>query len=301
MKVLITGGTGLLGGRLTELLQAQGHEVAYLSRSEGYKNGIRLFRWDISGQTIDPEAIAWATHVVHLAGAGVADSRWTPARKEEILKSRTESTKLLGHYLKQTGRHVQAVVAASATGFYGAGNGTPKQETDAPGDDFLAKVCIAWEEAIHQMDVHEARKAIIRIGVVLSQKGGALPKMAMPVKLFVGAPLGNGEQYIPWIHIDDLSKLFLAALENPVFEGTYNGVAPKPVTNAQLTEKIAQVMKRPLLPLPVPAFALKMALGEMSEVVLSGVNASASKVESTGFVFDYPDIRSALTDLLGKA
>jgi len=299
-KVLITGGTGLIGSRLTEMLLEKGHEVAYLSRRASEARGVKMYSWDPAKGSLDEEAIRGADCIIHLAGAGVADERWTAGRKKEILESRTQSSRLLYEHLQRTPYRVKAFLSASAIGIYGADRGEELlTETSPYGDDFLAEVTKAWEGAVQPVAGLGIRTVLLRIGIVLSEKGGALAKMAQPVRLGAGAPLGSGKQWVSWIHVDDLCRLFLYALENPHVQGAYNAVAPEPVTNETLTKGIAEVLGKPLFLPNVPAFALKLAIGEMAASVLGSAKVSGQKVTRAGFTYQYPGLSPALRDLLG--
>ena len=302
MKVLITGGTGLIGSRLAELLIDSGYEVALLSREPAKSSHYRSFRWDPRAGTIDEAAVPYADYIVSLAGASVSDGKWTDERKRDIMTSRLGGLALLSRELAKPGHHVRAVISASAIGIYGdAGNATVDEETPpaVPTHDFLADVSHQWELAAAPIAALGIRTVIPRIGIVLSTEGGALPQIARPVKLGAGAALGSGRQFMSWIHLDDLCRLFIAMLENEAWRGTYNAVAPGPVTNQQFTETLAQVLHRPLLLPKVPAFGLKLAMGEMSDIVLASQNVSARKVLAQGFSFEYPELRGALEALYG--
>jgi uncharacterized protein (TIGR01777 family) len=300
MKVLITGGTGLIGSRLAEMLIDGGYEVALLSREPARSSHFRSFRWDPRAGTIDEAAVPYADYIVSLAGASVADGKWTDERKRDIMTSRLGGLALLSRELAKPGHHVQAVISASAVGIYGdAGDQLVDEDTPPalPTNDFLADVSNQWELAAAPIAALGIRTVIPRIGVVLSTAGGALPQIAKPVKLGAGAALGSGRQYMSWIHLDDLCRLFMAMLEDPAWRGTYNAVAPYPVTNQAFTEILAEVLHRPLLLPKVPAFGLKLAMGEMSEIVLASQNVSARKVLAQGFTFEYPQLRGALQAL----
>jgi uncharacterized protein len=300
-KVLITGGTGLIGTRLAEMLIDSGYEVALLSR-EPAKSHFRSFRWDPQAGTIDEAAVPYADYIVSLAGASVADGKWTDERKREIMTSRLGGLALLARELAKPGHHVQAVISASAVGIYGdAGDKLMTEETPSAlaKNDFLVDVSNQWELAAAPIAALGIRTVIPRIGVVLSKDGGALPQIARPVKLGAGAALGSGRQYMSWIHLDDLCRLFIAMLEDPAWHGTYNAVAPYPATNQAFTEVLAEVLHRPLILPKVPAFGLKLAMGEMSEIVLASQNVSAAKVLAQGFTYEYPQLRGALEALYG--
>ncbi|UOQ72176.1 TIGR01777 family oxidoreductase [Hymenobacter cellulosilyticus] len=299
-KVLITGGTGLIGTRLAEMLIDAGYEVALLSRTPS-QSRYRSFRWDPQHGTIDEAAVPYADYIINLAGASVSEGKWTDERKRDIMTSRLGGTDLLTRELAKDRHHVRTFVSASAIGIYGdsADRLVNEDTPPAPADDFLADVAHQWEMAVQPVQEMGIRTVIIRIGIVLSTQGGALPAMARPIKLMAGAPLGSGKQYMSWIHLDDVCRLFIQALEEPQWQGVYNGVAPNPVTNKQFTEVLAQVMHRPLVLPKVPAFGLKLVLGEMSEIILASQRVSAAKVLGTGFRFEYPDLKPALQSFYG--
>lgn len=297
-RVLITGGTGLIGQKITELLQAQGMSVAVLSRRPDFVRKIPAYHWDPDAQTIDASCLEDTIAIIHLAGAGVADKRWTDSRKAEILHSRTRSTALLHKLLRDHPNEVNTVVCASAIGYYGNDGLEMKTEESAPGKDFLAQVTVAWENALDAFNDLDLRLVKIRIGIVLTMEGGALAKLAVPIQWWVGAPLGSGKQYMSWIHIHDLCGIFIYALKNDSLSGSFNGVGPNPVTNEELTREVARVLNKPLLLPNVPSFVLKGLLGEMASMVLGGTRVSSRKIEDAGYTFLYPDVSSALIDLL---
>lgn len=301
-NILISGGTGLVGEALVDKLLAKGYQVGVLSRSKrNDAKGLRYFTWDIKQEKVDPEAIAFADIVVHLAGAGIADGRWSASRKKEILQSRTESTRVLFEAFKKADKQPELFLGASAIGYYGADTGTAWQfESSGPGNDFLAEVVSKWEKSSEAFEKWGSRVVKLRIGVVLSTKGGALAKLAAPIKLGAGAPLGSGKQYMSWIHIDDLADMFLFAIENQNLQGIFNAVSPEPVSNAALTKIAAEILKKPLFLPNVPAFALKLAFGEMAAVVLGGNKVSAEKIMDAGFTYHYPQAAPALKDLFDK-
>lgn len=289
--ILITGGSGLIGRKITLLLERKGYEVAWLSRSGGDKSQ-KTFVWDIDKQEMDAEAIDWADAVIHLAGTGVADKRWTAKRKRDILQSRTMSTALLRNYIEKSGKRPEVFVSASAVGYYGFNTGDRLMEENGPaGDDFLAQVVIAWEDEVEKVKQLGLRTAMLRIGIVLAKEGGALVEMLKPP---VAAPLGSGQQWMSWIQVEDLARMFVFACENENVEGTFNAVAPNPSTNAQVTEKAAKRKGKPFVNIGVPSFALKIILGEMANMVLGGNKVSAKKIRETGFEFRYPSLDEAL-------
>lgn len=298
-KILITGATGLVGTRLTELLKTQGHQIVCLTRKRK-EQVVGIFEWDIVQGTIDTGCLAGVDTIVHLAGAGIADKPWTSDRKKEILESRIKSTQLLFELLQNTSHQVRTVVAASAIGYYGfAGEERIFDEESSPGNDFLADVVKQWEAAIDRIAALHIRVVKLRIGIVFSEKGGALAAMVKPIKWGLAAPLGSGDQYLSWIHLDDLCRMFVHAIDREDMNGAYNAVALQPVTNKALTQAIAKVLKRPLWLPAVPGFVLQWMLGEMAGLVLNGSQVSARKIVQTGFSFSYPGLQEALQNLLG--
>lgn len=298
--VLITGGTGLVGKALTRALLDRGHEVIILTRDKDRKPEGRLTYvfWDPASGALDEQAFARADAIVHLAGAGVADKRWTARRKREILDSRVKSGQLLVDAMGRIPNRVRTVIGASAIGWYGADtvipNPRPFGETDPPAKDFLGETCRLWEESLSPLRNNETRLVQFRIGIVLSKEGGALKEFMKPLRFGVAAILGSGKQVVSWIHIDDLVNLFIASLENEGFKGVYNAVAPAPVSNRELTTCLARSLRTRFIPLHVPALFLKVLLGEMSIEVLKSATVSARKVLATGFAFKFPSIEKAL-------
>lgn len=290
-NVLITGGSGLVGRRITVHLERKGYQVAWLSRSpDKYKQ--QSFFWDVDQMNIDPKAIAWADAVIHLAGEGVADKRWTAKRKQAILQSRTHSTQLLREAIENSEQKPKTFIAASAVGYYGfnTGDSLMTEESQA-GSDFLAQVVIAWEAETKKLSDLGLRTAMLRIGIVLDKNGGALPEMLKPP---VAAPLGSGSQWMSWIQIEDLARMFVFALENDQVNGIYNAVGPKPSTNRELTQAAADRVNKTFIGVGVPGFLLSIVLGEMAQMVTGGNKVSSKKIEATGFQFRYPSLESAL-------
>lgn len=300
--VLITGGTGMIGKRLTQLLLEKGYKVAYLSRKQESIPNVTVYRWDIDKNWIDDKALANADYIIHLAGAGIADARWTDKRRKEIINSRTKTIELIARELQGRPYKVKAFVSASAIGFYGSDTGNTQLTEQTPsGSDFLAHVTRHWENSAELIDNIGIRTTKLRIGVVLSNEGGALPKISMPIRWGIGAPIGNGKQWMSWIHLDDLCRLFIAALENNKWHGVYNAVAPTPVTNTELTRQIANVLKRPLWLPAIPAFALRLVYGEMANVVLGGNYVVNHRIRTeTDFTYEFENLQSALQDLTEK-
>ena len=299
-NILITGGTGLLGSALSQKLESLGFNLAYLSRSSGKFRGHQKFKWDIPNGHLDLEAIRWADSIIHLAGAGVADKKWTNNRKKEILKSRVESTKLLYNSIKSSEAQVNQIISASAIGYYGFADSNSRfKENDEAANDFLAEVTKEWENETKKFSELGIPNSQVRIGVVLSSKGGAFQKIMQPINFGLGAPLGSGKQGMSWIHIEDLVDIFLFLLENKQ-EGVFNGVAPNPVSNQRITKSIAKALGRPLFLPNVPAFVLKIVLGEMSDIVLKGSYVSSDKLEQSGFNFNFPEIDTAVADIVQR-
>jgi len=308
-SVLITGGTGLVGTAVKALLEQKGYEVVLLTRSKTPTKG--QAHWDINAGTIDSTAIVAADYIIHLAGAGVADKRWSTARKQEIVDSRTKSSALLVKALQETPNKVKAVISASAIGWYGPdqinthnneGAAQGFVETDPSYPDFLGTTCAAWEASIAPVTANtnglQKRLVCLRTGIVLSKHGGALKEFLKPLAVRMAAVLGNGKQMISWIDVRDLAKMFVYALENENISGSYNAVAPAPVSNKTLTQTLAKVLYGSFyITTYVPSFVLKIMLGEMSIEVLKSTTVSAQKITEAGFVFDYPEISKSLSTL----
>lgn len=315
--VLITGGTGMIGTALSRHLLNEGYNVIILSRNPRetavrhdlgterriFRSSGNLFysRWDINKMTIDATALKEADYVVHLAGAGVADKRWTEERKKEILESRTKSSALLLKCLQNNPNKVKAVISASAIGWYGPDNGKVFTEDDPAANDFLGQTCVAWENSIQPVADLGKRLVKLRLGIVLSNEGGALKEFKKPLALGVAAILGDGKQVTSWVHIDDLCRAFTFAIEDNKLEGVYNLTAPNPVDNRTLTLTLAEKRNgKAFLPFRVPSSFLKAALGEMSVEILKSATVNSDKIQKAGFRFLYPTIDSAIKNLTGK-
>lgn len=301
--VLITGGTGLVGRALTEMLLEKGYKVIILSRTSRRSNhpDLRYALWDIDRKTMDTTALQEADHIVHLAGANVADKRWTEHRKQEIVDSRVQSAQLLYERLGDTPNKVKKVISASATGYYGPFKGEIFREEDPPADDFLGTTTQAWESSVRQIAQLDKKVIILRTGIVLSLQGGALREFYKPLRLGFATIMGDGQQWVSWIHLQDLVRLYFNAIVNDRLNGVYNAVSPNPVTNEELVLALARAAKgRSFVSIHVPAFALKLALGEMSIEVLKSVKVSSEKIQETGFLFSYPNIAGAVEQVLQK-
>jgi uncharacterized protein len=298
-NILIAGGTGLIGQHLAQLLTQKGYNVSLLSRKKDATSPYPIFEWNVERGTIDPAAIAQADAVINLAGAGVADARWTEARKKLITESRVRSNELLK---KAFIKHSQSIhyISAAAIGFYGnRGTEILTENSNAGSTGFLPESCVAWENSIAAIAaLPNVRVAAVRIGIVLATQGGALAKMLPSYKVRVGAYFGDGTQLYSWVHLQDICNIFIHLLENQSLTGIYNGTAPKPVSNYTLAKSIGKAMNKRVLLMPVPDFALNLVLGEMSAVVLDGANISAKKIENTDFRFEFEEIDEALRDLL---
>jgi len=289
-KVLITGGTGLVGSRLTELLLEKNHEVVILSRNPKEQNE---FKWDIKNDFIDDKAFENIDYIIHLAGAGIADERWSDKRKKVIIDSRVETANLLFKKVKELNLNLKRFVSASGSGYYGAVTSDKIfKETDKPGNDFLGEVCQKWEDAAHQFKALKVPVTILRTGIVLSKTGGALEKMKTPII----SPLGSGNQYLPWIHIDDLAEMYIYTIENNI-EGVFNAVAPEHHTSKTFSKAFAKNINRPFIGVNVPSFALKLMFGDMSQILLKGSRLSSKKIEKNGYPFRFKTLNKALSNL----
>ena len=302
MRIIITGGTGLIGKALCPLLLADGHLVTVLSRSpdaaRGMPRGIRIEEWD--GKTPEGwgQLVNGADAMINLAGAGIADRAWTAQRKQLLRESRIHAGLAIQKAIQQAAQKPKVLIQSSAVGYYGAHNDDELiTETAAPGKDFLAKVCFDWEMSTAPVSKMGVRRPVIRTGVVLSKEGGALPKMLLPFKFFAGGPIGSGKQWLPWIHITDQVRAIKFLLDHPSADGPFNLAAPNPVNNKQFGEILGAIMRRPAF-MPTPGVAMKAIFGEMSTVLLDGQRVVPQRLEELGFAFTYSTLREALSDLL---
>ncbi|MBL4689332.1 MAG: TIGR01777 family oxidoreductase [Nannocystaceae bacterium] len=293
MKIAITGGTGLVGTALGRALTSRGEETRIVSRSAGADRIV----WTPTQGLQPADALSGCDAVVHLAGAGVADRRWNRTRKKEILESRRWTTQTVVEGLRHAEPRPKVLISASAVGFYGDSGSETRTEASAAGDDFLAQVCVAWEADAKPAASLGVRLVTARIGIVLSTEGGALARMQPAFKLGAGGPLGDGTQYMPWIHIDDLVAGLLHLLDDPEACGVYNLSAPAPVDNATFTAALGRTLSRPTL-LRMPRFALRGMFGELADVLLAGQRAIPERLQRAGFAFRHPEIDGALADLL---
>jgi uncharacterized protein len=304
MKVAITGATGFVGSRLVQRLQKQNINVVVLTRNVARAKSVfpaTAFP-NVEILAIPTTSDAWQSAiagcdgVVNLAGEAIAESRWTPERKQEILNSRKLITEKIVEAIKNANPKPSVLVNASAIGYYGTSETASFDENSSSGNDFLAEVCQTWESAAQLVKEAGVRLVILRLGIVLGD-GGALGKMITPFKLFAGGPLGSGKQWFSWIHLDDVVDLILQALTKPEMEGVYNATAPNPVRMAELCNTMGKIMNRPSW-LPVPAFALEALLGDGAIVVLQGQQVLPNRTLSTGYKYQYPDLQSALVKIL---
>jgi len=297
--VLITGGTGMIGKALTSLLVQKGHRVIVLTRKARPAAGLVEYEtWDLKKQVFPTHILAGTDYIIHLAGANVGQGRWTSKRKEVILRSRTDSAALLVKSLRETPNRVKAVISSSATGWYGPDHGRLFREGDPPADDFLGNTCREWESSITPVVQLGKRLVILRTGIVLATEGGAFPAFRGPLKAGIGAILGNGKQVISWIHLHDICRMYLHAIENPNMGGPYNAVSPEPVTNKALVLALARKLKGSFfIPVHVPAFVLKILFGEMSVEVLKSCTVDAGSIRASGFQYTYPTLKAALGEL----
>ncbi|MCE9539208.1 MAG: TIGR01777 family oxidoreductase [Bacteroidetes bacterium] len=301
LKVLISGGTGLVGKHLSEKLRKKGYAVAVLSRTSKKDVDIPTYSWDIEKKEIDQEAIETADCIIHLAGASIAEKRWTAKRKQLIIDSRVKSGQLIFDKVKENKNQLKVFISASAIGYYGAITSNKIfTETDPPANDFLGETCKQWEGIIDKFEELGIRTVKIRTGVVLSEQGGALEKMTKPIKIGIGSALGSGKQYIPWIHIDDLCGIYIKAIEDSQMRGAYNAVAPDHKSNIGFIRILARVLKKPIWLPSVPSMVLKILFGSMSAIILKGSRVSSEKIKAAGYNFLFPDLERALIDLCRK-
>ncbi|NGX57765.1 MAG: Epimerase family protein [Chlamydiae bacterium] len=293
MKILIAGSSGLIGSALTAFLQTSEHEVVRLLRSAG--EGIL---WDPKNKSVDISELEGFDAVINLAGENIADSRWNEAKKKRMRDSRVETTRFLCETFKKLENPPKVLVNASALGYYGNVPEGDVTESHPAGKGFLADVCQEWEEATECLMGEDMRIVLLRTGVVLSPKGGALKKMLTPFKLGIGGVIGNGDQMMSWIDIEDLVRAIYFCIKNDSIRGPVNVTAPQPVSNREFTKTLGKVLFRPTI-FPMPAFAARLAFGEMAdEMILTGAKILPERLTSTGFEFKYPTLESSLNHLL---
>ena len=294
-NILITGGSGLIGRDLISLLLEKGYRVGVLSRRQVSFKGVRPFLW--TTDKLDIEALKFADVIVHLAGANVGERRWSESRKEEIISSRIDTAELIRKGLIENNIKIEAFISASASGYYGEGKEiilTEQSPIITP--DFLSEVCVKWEQKAAEFS-SICRTAGVRIGFVSGRKSAGFEKLALPISLGFGSPLGDGKQYMSWIHLKDLTQIFMSTIEDKTLEGVINGCSPNPLTNKELTKKIATHLGRPLFMPNVPPFILKLLLGEMANLALVGNRIIPEKLQNHGFQFKYPTLEEALKEI----
>lgn len=296
--VLITGGSGMIGTYLTSALLSEGYTVCHLSRGHVQHGRVGVFRWDPDKGILDPKAFIGIDHIVHLAGVNIGEKRWSNKRKEEIGNSRINSARLIYNVIKDNGIKINTFISASGVSYYGTI--TSKEifsETDPPADDFLGNICRQWEEAADLFSKDGIRTVKIRTAVVLEKNDSALRRITAPAKFGFLGRVGSGQQYMPWIQIKDLTGIYLKAIKDEHMSGVYNAVSPQHVTHGEFMRTLAGVLHRPLFPVPVPAFALKLVFGEMAGIVLEGSRISSEKIRNAGYKFEFEDLHSALEDI----
>jgi len=295
--ILITGANGLIARNLAQKLDKE-YTVRFLTRK---KKKAHEFEWDLKKGTVDQAAFDNVSHIIHLAGANISEKRWTDERKKELISSRVDSARLLMEGVRNRNIKLKSFISASGINYYGTET-TEKiySEEDPAGKDFLSEVVVLWEQTADEFIENGLAERVVKLrtAVVLSEKEGALKKLMVPVEYGIGSPLGTGKQYMPWIHLEDIASMYEYAVTNNSVEGAYNAVAPEHTTNAAFTKEVAAILNRPFIMPNVPAFLLKLIFGELSVAVLEGSRASAKKIIDSGFDFRFPDLHTALQDLL---
>lgn len=301
LSVLITGGSGLIGKQLTSFLLGTGYEVKHLSRNNNLTEDVKVFLWDPLKGVIDRFVFDGTDFIIHLAGTNIGEKRWSKKRKEEIIKSRVDSSIFLHKCVVESGIPLKAFISASATGIYGSVTSSKIfTENDPSASDFLGSVCKEWEAAADLFKNSGIRTIKIRTGVVLEKNDSALSKLMMPGKLGFLIQTGTGQQYMPWIHINDLCGIYLKAIEDNKMEGAFNAVAPQHVTHNDFMRLLAEVMKVHKLAFPIPAFIMRAVLGEMSDLILNGSRVSSEKIMKSGYSFLFSTLKNALYNIIGK-
>jgi uncharacterized protein (TIGR01777 family) len=301
MRVIVTGGTGLIGKPLCTALLGEGHEVIVLSRNptkrQNMPAGMQLEKWDGKSSEGWGHLADGAHAIINLAGEGLADGRWSKERKQRIIESRINAGKAVVQAIRQAANKPQVLIQASAVGYYGPHRDEIITEAASPGGDYLAHICFEWEASTAPVTQLGVRRSVIRSGIVLSNEGGAFPRLVLPFRLFAGGPLGSGKQWYPWIHLEDEVRAILFLVQHESASGPFNLSAPNPLTNKELATCIGKVMGRPAA-IPTPAFALQTLFGEMSTVVLDGQRVVPQRLLALGFTFNYPTAEEAFKNLL---
>ncbi len=300
-KVLITG-TGTIAKNLAKKLDKSGYKVYFLSTSRSYYNKFPCYQWNISEEKIDKAAFQDVDVIIHLAGAGIADKKWTDSRKKELESSRIDGANLIFKALSEIpSAKPRVFISASGSNYYGTV--TQKEdftENDPAGEDYVAQLCSKWEQAALQFKELGMRTVVLRTGVVLSKQGGAVPKLSKMVKLCMGSAVGTGKQIMPWIHIDDITDMYQFVYENEQCEGAYNAVSTEKICNNYFMKSLGKILKRPICPIKVPGFLLKAIYGEMAGILLKGSQLSNKKIVDAGFQIKHPRFFDALEDVIQK-
>jgi uncharacterized protein len=302
MRIIITGGSGFIGSRLSDDLIKSGHEVIILSRSpsntrQRFPNGIKVERWDGNTAQNWGNLVNRNSAIINLAGENLSTGQWTTIRKKRIIESRVNAGKAIVDAIQLAKEKPRVLIQASAVGYYGVHQDELIKESQSAGDDYLGVVCTKWEASTSEVEEYGIRRVILRTGLVLDAKQGALPRLALPFKFFVGGKIGSGKQYIPWIHIQDEIRAIKFLLEEEATSGAFNLSTPNPVTNAEFAKTLGRVMKRPSI-FPVPSIAIKILFGEMSIVILEGQRAIPDRLQEAGFEFNFPILEDALKNIL---
>jgi len=297
MKVLITGGSGMLGSAITKQLISENISVVHLTRNKSSKHDIKNYEWDWEKNKIDENCFDGVTDIIHLAGAGIAEKPWTTKRKKEIVKSRVLTARLILKRLKELNHPLNSFTSASGVGYYGAiTNNKTHEETDSSHPDFISDCCVQWENSVDQFS-EITRTTKLRLGIILDKNNGAVAKIARIIKKNIGAPIGSGKQFMPWIHLDDAVGLFLFALKNKSISGTYNAVATEHVNNKFFTETLAKKLNKKLRLPNVPSIILKLIYGELADILLEGVKVNNDKIIASGYSFKHNKLSDALEDI----
>lgn len=297
--VLITGGSGLIGRKLTELLHSSGYSVRILSRRRVLIPGARVFLWDHSSGILEEGALDGITIVIHLAGTNIGSARWDKKGRESIVESRVHSARFLYRELADKGIRPNLFISASATGYYGAVTSSHLfTEEDPPGKDFASVTTQLWENEAKRFETISGRIAIIRTGIVLSEAGGMLRRIIPTIKMYFSPLFGKGDQWVPWIHIDDIASIYLKVIEDETLKGVINGVSPHPVTYSRLVRELSAVMDKQALSPPTPKLAWRLIFGSKADILLYGSRVSSEKIEKSGFIFSFPEIKPALINLI---
>ena len=297
--ILISGGTGLIGKQLSERLHLAGYNVAILSTRSSLRSIYPVYYLDVRNRNIEPHLPAQIDQVIHLAGANIGEKRWTKKRKLEIIDSRVQTAQIILEVVQNQDVKIKTFISTSAIGYYGMVTSNKIfRETDEPGNDFLAKTCLLWEQAADEFEKLGVRTVKIRTGLVLSGYGGALKRMIAPIKFGVSIFFGKGTQWMPWIHIDDLCSIYIKAIEDNQMQGAYNAVAPHHITNTDFSKELRQEVVTPSILLKLPLFFLKIIFGEMAGIFLYGSRVSSEKIEKAGFEFKFSRLDFALKNLL---